>query len=69
MAAVASAWGSRKWALGVKMHRVDLQKCDPHRVQELYFQTKRVKNIASPGKGSKKGELENVMRMLWALVG
>ena len=36
------------------MHRVDLQKCDPHRGQEPFFK-QRVENIASAGKRAKKG--------------
>ena len=50
------------------MHRIDLQKCDPHRGQEAFFK-KKVKMFASAGKRDKKWEPEDVMRMLGALVG
>ena len=49
----ASAWGSRKWVFSVKMYRVDLQKCDPHRGRKHFFK-KRVKMIASAGKRATK---------------
>ena len=35
------------------MHRVDLQKCDPHRGRKHFFK-KRVKMIASAGKRATK---------------
>ena len=35
------------------MHRIDLQKCDPHRGRKHFFK-KRVKNIASGGKRAQK---------------
>ena len=50
------------------MHRIDLQKCDPHRGKKHFFK-KIMKMIASAGKRAKKWELEDVMRMLGALVG
>ena len=48
-----TAWRSRKWVFGGKMHRIDLQKCDPHRGRKHFFK-KRVKMIASAGKRATK---------------
>ena len=64
----ASAWGSRKWVFGVKMHRIDLQKCDPHRGQEALFQKKSEKYSKWWKKAPKGKQLAHVMRMLGALV-
>ena len=50
----ASAWGSRKQVFGVKMHRLDLQKCDPHSSRK-HFLKKRGTNIASGVKRVQKG--------------